>query len=71
MLIPLRELAPAVRHPLSRRTVAELLEDAPDRSQVVRIRDETRDEGQVRGIRAKDMPSDQYFDSRVGRIAYA
>lgn len=46
VLIPLRELAPAVRHPLSRRTVAELLEDAPDRSQVVRIRVETRDEGQ-------------------------
>jgi 7,8-dihydro-6-hydroxymethylpterin-pyrophosphokinase len=49
VLIPLRELAPAVRHPLSRRTVAELLEDAPDRSQVVRIKDEVWDEG--RGAR--------------------
>lgn len=35
VLIPLRELAPAARHPVSRRTVAELLKDSPDLSQVV------------------------------------
>ena len=38
VLIPLRELAPAVRHPVSRRTVAELLQEAPDRSQVIRYK---------------------------------
>src|SRR5689334_18646365 len=32
VLIPLRELAPATRHPVSRKTVAELLQDAPDLS---------------------------------------
>jgi 2-amino-4-hydroxy-6-hydroxymethyldihydropteridine diphosphokinase len=40
VLIPLRELASAVRHPVSRRTVAELLEETPDRSQVIRYRSE-------------------------------
>jgi 2-amino-4-hydroxy-6-hydroxymethyldihydropteridine diphosphokinase len=38
VLIPLRELAPAARHPVSRRTVTELLLDAPDLSQVVRYK---------------------------------
>jgi len=38
VLIPLRDLAPAVRHPVSRRTVAELLQEAPDRSQVIRYK---------------------------------
>jgi len=42
VLIPLRELAPSVRHPVSRRTVAEMLQDSPDLSQVVRYRPETR-----------------------------
>jgi 2-amino-4-hydroxy-6-hydroxymethyldihydropteridine diphosphokinase len=43
VLIPLRELAPAARHPVSRRTVAEMLQDAPDLSQVIRYKDRTRD----------------------------
>jgi 2-amino-4-hydroxy-6-hydroxymethyldihydropteridine diphosphokinase len=51
VLIPLRELAPATRHPLSRRTVAEMLQDTPDRSQVIRYKQETRDAGN--GIRDK------------------
>ena len=38
VLIPLRELAPAVRHPVSRRTVAEMLMDAPATSQVIRYK---------------------------------
>jgi 2-amino-4-hydroxy-6-hydroxymethyldihydropteridine diphosphokinase len=38
VLIPLRELAPAARHPVSKRTVAEMLKDSPDLSQVVRYR---------------------------------
>ena len=38
VLIPLRELAPAVRHPISRRTVAEMLMDAPATSQVIRYK---------------------------------
>jgi 2-amino-4-hydroxy-6-hydroxymethyldihydropteridine diphosphokinase len=42
VLIPLRELAPAARHPVSRKTVAEMLQDAPDRSQVIRYKQETR-----------------------------
>lgn len=41
VLIPLRELASAVRHPVSKRTVSELLDDTPDRSQVVRYRIES------------------------------
>jgi len=40
VLIPLRELAPAVRHPVSRRTVTELLQNSPDLSQVVRYKPE-------------------------------
>jgi 7,8-dihydro-6-hydroxymethylpterin-pyrophosphokinase len=38
VLVPLRELAPTVRHPVSRRTVAEMLQDAPDLSQVIRYK---------------------------------
>jgi len=38
VLIPLRELAPAARHPVSRRTVTEMLQDLPDLSQVVRYK---------------------------------
>jgi len=45
VLIPLRELAPAARHPVSKRTVAEMLQDTPDLSQVVRYKHETRDAG--------------------------
>ena len=41
VLIPLRELAPAVRHPVSRRTVTEMLQDSPDLSQVVRYKIES------------------------------
>ena len=43
VLVPLWELAPAARHPVSRRTVAEILHDAPDRSQVIRYKPETPD----------------------------
>ena len=38
VLVPLRELAPAARHPVSRRTVTEMLQDSPDLSQVVRYK---------------------------------
>lgn len=34
VLIPLREIAPALRHPALRKTIAELLADCPDRSRV-------------------------------------
>ncbi len=43
VLVPLRELAPAVRHPVSRSTVAEMLQASPDLSQVVRYKPGTRD----------------------------
>jgi 2-amino-4-hydroxy-6-hydroxymethyldihydropteridine diphosphokinase len=43
VLIPLRELAPDARHPVSRRTVAEMLHDSPDMSQVIRYKLGTRD----------------------------
>jgi 2-amino-4-hydroxy-6-hydroxymethyldihydropteridine diphosphokinase len=46
VLIPLRELAPAARHPVSRKTVADMLQDTPDRSQVIRYKHETPDAGQ-------------------------
>jgi 2-amino-4-hydroxy-6-hydroxymethyldihydropteridine diphosphokinase len=39
VLVPLRELAPAVRHPVSRKTAAELLQDSPDQGQVVRYKE--------------------------------
>jgi 7,8-dihydro-6-hydroxymethylpterin-pyrophosphokinase len=38
VLVPLRELAPAARHPMSRRTVTEMLQDSRDMSQVVRYK---------------------------------
>ena len=38
VLVPLRELSPAARHPVSRKTVAEMLQDTPDLSQVVRYK---------------------------------
>jgi len=38
VLIPLREIAPALRHPTLRKTIAELLADARDRSRVVKYR---------------------------------
>ena len=41
VLVPLRELAPAARHPVSRRTVTEMLQDSPDLSQVVRYKIES------------------------------
>jgi 2-amino-4-hydroxy-6-hydroxymethyldihydropteridine diphosphokinase len=37
VLIPLRELAPQIRHPVSKRTVLEMLQDTPDSSRVVRL----------------------------------
>ena len=43
VLVPLRELAPEARHPVSRRTVSEMLHDAHDLSQVIRYKGETRD----------------------------
>ncbi len=38
VLVPLREVAPAARHPVSRRTVTEMLQDSRDLSQVVRYK---------------------------------
>jgi len=38
VLVPLRELTPTTRHPVSRRTVTEMLHDSPDMSQVVRYK---------------------------------
>ncbi len=40
VLIPLRELAPSVRHPVLKRTVLEMLQDTPDLSQVIRFKSE-------------------------------
>ena len=40
VLIPLRELAPQVHHPVVKRTITQMLADTPDRSQVVRIKQE-------------------------------
>jgi 2-amino-4-hydroxy-6-hydroxymethyldihydropteridine diphosphokinase len=40
VLIPLRELAPQVPHPVLKRTITQMLADTPDRSQVVRIKQE-------------------------------
>jgi len=39
VLAPLREVAPSVRHPVSKRTVTEMLQDTPDMSQVVRYKE--------------------------------
>ncbi len=36
VLVPLAEIAATLRHPLTRKTVAEMLHESPDRSQVVR-----------------------------------
>jgi len=38
VLVPLVEIAPGARHPLLRKTAAELLLDCPDRSRVERLR---------------------------------
>ena len=38
VLVPLRELAPAARHPVTRRTVLEMLQETSDLSQVVRFK---------------------------------
>ena len=35
VLVPLCDLAPELRHPVTRRTVVEMLSETPDRSQVV------------------------------------
>jgi 2-amino-4-hydroxy-6-hydroxymethyldihydropteridine diphosphokinase len=40
VLVPLRELAAHLRHPVTQRTVLEMLHDTPDSSQVVRLRSE-------------------------------
>jgi 2-amino-4-hydroxy-6-hydroxymethyldihydropteridine diphosphokinase len=40
VLIPLRELAPQLRHPLTQRTILEMLQETPDRSHVRRMKDE-------------------------------
>jgi len=40
VLVPLNELAPDVRHPALDRTVQEMLHDTPDRSRVIRLRNE-------------------------------
>jgi 7,8-dihydro-6-hydroxymethylpterin-pyrophosphokinase len=37
VLAPLGELAANLRHPVTRRTVLEMLSETPDRSQVIRI----------------------------------
>jgi 2-amino-4-hydroxy-6-hydroxymethyldihydropteridine diphosphokinase len=37
VLLPLRELAANLRHPITKRTVSEMLQDAGDTSQVVRV----------------------------------
>jgi 2-amino-4-hydroxy-6-hydroxymethyldihydropteridine diphosphokinase len=40
VLVPLRELAAHLRHPVTQRTVLEMLHDTPDASQVIRLRQE-------------------------------
>jgi 2-amino-4-hydroxy-6-hydroxymethyldihydropteridine diphosphokinase len=34
VLVPVAEIAPDVRHPVFRKTIVELLEETPDRSEV-------------------------------------
>ena len=41
VLIPLRELAAQLRHPVNKRTVLEMLQDTSDSSRVVRLRTES------------------------------
>jgi 2-amino-4-hydroxy-6-hydroxymethyldihydropteridine diphosphokinase len=38
VLVPLRELAPAARHPVTKRTVLEMLQDSKDLSRVLRFK---------------------------------
>jgi len=38
VLVPLREIAPQLRHPITQRTVLQMLQDSPDRSRVMRLR---------------------------------
>jgi 2-amino-4-hydroxy-6-hydroxymethyldihydropteridine diphosphokinase len=38
VLIPLRELAPQLRHPATQRTVLEILNEAPDTGQVLKLK---------------------------------
>ena len=40
VLVPLRELAAHLRHPVTQRTVVEMLHDTPDSSQVIRLKEE-------------------------------
>lgn len=40
VLIPLRELAARTRHPVTQRTIEEMLHDTPDASRVVRLKAE-------------------------------
>jgi len=41
VLLPLRELAGSLRHPITKRTVYEMLQEAGDTSQVVRLNRES------------------------------
>ena len=41
VLVPLGELAANLRHPVTQRTVLEMLNETPDRSQVIRLRAES------------------------------
>jgi 2-amino-4-hydroxy-6-hydroxymethyldihydropteridine diphosphokinase len=45
VLAPLGELAANLRHPVTRRTVLEMLSETPDRSQVIRISAESQAAG--------------------------
>jgi 2-amino-4-hydroxy-6-hydroxymethyldihydropteridine diphosphokinase len=40
VLVPLREIAPEVRHPVTQLTIREMLANTRDRSQVIRLKDE-------------------------------
>jgi 2-amino-4-hydroxy-6-hydroxymethyldihydropteridine diphosphokinase len=43
MLVPLSEIAPEVRHPLTSLTIREMLAGTPDRSQVFRLKEQDED----------------------------